>query len=173
MGQFVSQDDYCKLVNVCVVECSKDPPVSKNLANGSVMCLLCVLCYVKQQENAKAKLVGENVAATGVEGATFVAIHTRAYSIDGGWFDHRGTQLFVSSRGGMSPGGPPLGYNLVFTTKAPLAWPPQHVAPAPVQESMVAPATVGNTGSANFCAFCGKQREGNGKFCTGCGAAVG
>ena len=73
----------------------------------------------------------------------------------------------------MSPGGPPLGYNLVFTTKAPLAWPPQQVAAAPVQGSMVAPATVGKTGAANFCAFCGKQQEGNGKFCTGCGAAVG
>ena len=71
MGQFVSQDDYSKLVNVCVVECSKDPPVNENLANGAVMCtfmcpclciftvpsLLCVLCYVKQQENAKDKLV--------------------------------------------------------------------------------------------------------------------
>jgi len=71
MGQFVSQDDYSKLVNVCVVECSKDPPVNENLANGAAMCfimcrclciftvpsLLCVQCYVQQQENAQGQII--------------------------------------------------------------------------------------------------------------------
>eukprot|EP00450_Noctiluca_scintillans_P014987 CAMPEP_0194510850 /NCGR_PEP_ID=MMETSP0253-20130528/42314_1 /TAXON_ID=2966 /ORGANISM="Noctiluca scintillans" /LENGTH=192 /DNA_ID=CAMNT_0039354131 /DNA_START=45 /DNA_END=623 /DNA_ORIENTATION=- len=179
MGQFVSQDDYSKLVNVCIVEASKKPTFNAAgcAKTWTFLCpCLCIctgpyLYYLKQQVDAATKLAKENVAATGVEGATFDVINFGASR--SGWFDHRGTELLMSSRQGMRPGGPPVGYNLIFTTKAPLAWPPQQVAAAPVQGSMVAPATVGNTAAANFCASCGKQREGNGKFCTGCGAAFG
>ena len=119
MDQFVSQDDYSKLVNVCVVECSKDPPVNEQLSEAAFLsifmspCLCmftlpvacCLSCYVEQQEKAKNKLLGENVAATGVEGVTFVAHRTKTYASDG-WFDHRGTQLFESSGQRHAPGRP-------------------------------------------------------------------
>jgi len=182
MGQFVSQDDYSKLINVCV-EGFKDPPFDHQRVACAMCCTLMCPCacictgpylwHIKQQVDAMNTSIGENLTATGVTGARLDMVQA-AGAHGGQWVDHRGTELLLpSGEGGTRLGGPPLGYNLVINTKAQLAWPPQQVVAAPVQAAMVAPATVGNTAAANFCASCGKQREGNGKFCTGCGAAVG
>ena len=90
--------------------------------------------YVKQQVDARNNSIRKSLKETGVEGVTLVTL-----TMDRGrptrWFDQHGTPHR----------GWPIGYNLVFNTKAQLAWAPQQVAAALVQGAMVAPATVGNT----------------------------
>ena len=177
MGQFVSQDDYTKVINVCL-EGFQGAPVKTIegyqcfVCTGACSVVLPPFCiffgpyfwYYLQQNSAMNKSIGQNLTATGVQGAR-LEFPERADASGGQWIDHRGKELLVN---GTLLGGPPLGYNLVFQTGAEMAWPPQQVQAAPVQ-----PAMVGNAAAANFCASCGKQREGTGNFCSGCGAAFG
>ncbi|CAE8719750.1 unnamed protein product, partial [Polarella glacialis] len=69
--------------------------------------------------------------------------------------------------------GPPLGYNLVFTTASEVPWPPDRRQAAPAQQGMPASFAqvvgVSNAGT-KFCTGCGQRMEASGRFCPGCGA---
>ena len=73
-----------------------------------------------------------------------------AGAFGGNWIDSNGMQLLLTLTSGSSdysstyqaPGGPPMGYNIVFRTEHPLQWPPPryagpHPGYAPAQPEMV------------------------------------
>eukprot|EP00928_Gymnodinium_smaydae_P065620 TRINITY_DN48722_c0_g1_i1.p1 TRINITY_DN48722_c0_g1~~TRINITY_DN48722_c0_g1_i1.p1 ORF type:complete len:294 (-),score=3.78 TRINITY_DN48722_c0_g1_i1:94-975(-) len=142
-------------------------------------------CVYKCRKRLVAQLNGHLVSALdskkGFVNVRLEVVERGAPSC-GNWVDMQGNVLMIKyGKRGFGPGGPPLGYNLVFTCSAPVqVWPPngpiqmqssvrsaQVVVMAPLQ-NVITP----ERGSIQFCHACGAKLVERARFCSRCGTQV-
>ncbi|CAK0880607.1 unnamed protein product [Prorocentrum cordatum] len=140
----VAEGDYNKIMDALRSEFANSPTGNFALSFCAMMLcqltlgiLSCPLCYLKlkiNEFNAKLKELPGSLGLTGVR----IEMTEMAGAFGGNWVDSKGQPLMMQGQRGSIPGGPPLGYNVIFTLPASLSWPPNG---APGQHMMAAPAT--------------------------------
>jgi len=145
LGADVPEGDYNKIMDALRSEFANSPTGNCALALCAMMLcqltmgiLSCPLCYLKMKVNefnAKLKELPGSLGLTGVR----IEMTELAGPFKGNWVDSKGQPLMIPrGKHGSQPGGPPLGYNVIFTLPASLSWPPNG---APGQHMMATPAT--------------------------------
>ena len=144
LSPHITEEEYEHIMSV-VKEQFEDSPVSGNCLSwcACFICLLtggiffCPLCMIqKMGKNKFKKQVGKEVENAGqaikIKVRLEMKINGSVEEKQGGWIDSKGQLLEIKSTYGKGSkhrariGGPPSGWNIIFTLPETITWPPSN-----------------------------------------------
>ena len=134
LSPYLTSDEYKQIINAARVEFDDLPfggygpcaaVCSFCLCSMTFGICFCPILLLKRSENEFRKRVEEAIINVGNSLSVHVKLKlTQAAGGFGGiWLDSSGLQLIV----GGSPGGPPLGYNILLKLPTSIQWPPSQI----------------------------------------------
>uniref|UniRef100_A0A7S4QAV3 Uncharacterized protein n=1 Tax=Alexandrium monilatum TaxID=311494 RepID=A0A7S4QAV3_9DINO len=130
-AQGISQAEYNQIISAVREEFDNNAPISNICIAQGAMCLCMATCGVLFCGCLWLKMKVDSFNNNAKELVTGVSNNKMSLSMvemagaqHGAWVDSKGAPLLVRMGRGTQPGGPPLGYNLIFSTQSPIPWPP-------------------------------------------------